>query len=88
MRHLYQCSSDYSSPNLKMWVRSATKKVILTTHMELDMFLIQQISSYCCEINHTENHSDPHHRKSRANAILKIKCDHINVNLQVYALIF
>ena len=66
MCHLYQCLSDHPSQNLKMWVRSATKKVILNTHMGLDMFSIRQIEIYCCEINHTENHSDPHHRKSRA----------------------
>ena len=41
--------------------------------MQLDMFPIPQIASGCREINHTENHSDPHHRKvSRANALLKI----------------
>ena len=41
--HLYQCSSDHQSPNLKMRARSATKKVILNTHMKLDMFSIGQI---------------------------------------------
>ena len=34
MRHLYQCSSDQLSQNLK---------IILNTHMELDMFPIPQI---------------------------------------------
>ena len=34
--------------------------------MELDMFSIRQILSYCREINHTVNHSDSHHQKSRA----------------------
>ena len=43
MRHLYQCSSDHVSQNLKICLRSATKKVILNTHMELDMFPIPQI---------------------------------------------
>ena len=43
MRHLYQCSSDHSSLNLKMWLHGATGKVILNTHMELDMFSIGQI---------------------------------------------
>ena len=38
MRHLCQCSSDHLGPNLKMWVHSAMKKVILNTHMELDKF--------------------------------------------------
>ena len=51
MRHLYLL-------NLKIWLRDATRKVIPNTHMELDMFPIPQISSYCGEINHTENHSD------------------------------
>ena len=60
MRHLYQCSSDQLSQNLKIWLRDATKKVILNTHMELNMFPIPQILSYRREINHTENHSDPH----------------------------
>ena len=63
MRHLYQCSSDQLIQNLKIWLRGATKKVILNTHMELVMFPIPQIKSYCREINHTENHSDPHRLK-------------------------
>ena len=50
-----------------MWLRGATKKVILNTHMELDMFSIRQIQSYCREINHTENLSDSHHQKSSTN---------------------
>ena len=54
-----------------MRLRGATKKVILITHMELDMFSIRQILGYCREIIHTENHSDPHHQKSRAEALLK-----------------
>ena len=54
-----------------MLVRSATKKVILNTHMELDTFSIRQSLSYCREINHTEKHSDPHHRESREKALLK-----------------
>ena len=43
MRHLYQCTSDHVNQNLKIWHRSATKKVILNTHMELVMFPIPQI---------------------------------------------
>ena len=43
MRHLYQCSSDQLSQNLKIWLRDAAKKFILNTHMELDMFPIPQI---------------------------------------------
>ena len=42
-RHLYQCSSDHLSSNLKMWVHSAMKIVILNTHLELDMFPIRRI---------------------------------------------
>ena len=49
----------------------AKKKVILNTHMELDQFSIRQILSYCREIKHTENHSDPYYQKSRAEALLK-----------------
>ena len=60
MRHLYQCSSDQLSQNLKIWLRDATQKCILNTHMELDMFPIPQILNYCREINQTENYSDPH----------------------------
>ena len=40
---LYQCLSDQLSQNLKIWLRGATKKVNLNTHMELDMFPIPQI---------------------------------------------
>ena len=63
MGNLYQCSYGQLIQNLKIWLRGATKKVILNTHMELVMFLIPQIYSYCREINHTENHSDPHRPK-------------------------
>ena len=75
MLHLYQCSSDHSSTNIKIWLRGVAEKVILNTHMELDMFSIRQIQSYCREINHTENHSDSHHQKNRAEALLKIKAN-------------
>ena len=43
MGHLYQCSSDQLSQNLKIRLRGAVKKVIPNTHMELDMFPILQI---------------------------------------------
>ena len=49
----HQCSPDHLSQNPKMWVRGAAKKVILNTHMELDMLSIRQTLSYCFEINHT-----------------------------------
>ena len=66
MRHLYQCSSDQLIQNLKIWLHGATKKGILNTHMELVMFPIPRISSYCREINHTETTQTHIDRKSRA----------------------
>ena len=43
MRYLDQFSSDQLIQNLKIWLRDATKKVILNTHMELVMLPIPQI---------------------------------------------
>ena len=70
MRHLYQCSSDQLSQNLKIWLRDATKNLILNTHIELDMFPIPQFKVIAVEFiiqKTTQTHID---RKSRANARL------------------
>ena len=74
IRHLYQCSSDHPSPNYKMWVRSATKKVIPNTHMELDMFSIRQIIVVKLIIQRT---TQIHIIVKVEKAILKMQChDH------------
>ena len=77
MRHLYQCSSDQLSQNLKIWLRDATKKFILNIHMELDMFPILQIFKVIALKliiqKTTQIHID---RKSRANALLTISLHH------------
>ena len=69
MRHLYQCSSYHVSQNHKIWLRSATKKVILNTHMELDsqFHKFEVITVKLIIQKTTQIHI---HRKSRANAPL------------------
>ena len=70
MRHLYHCSSDQLSQNLKIWLRDATKKCILNTHMELDCSQFHKFKVIAVKLiiqKTTQTHID---RKSRANALL------------------